>query len=666
TALTALLVCAVLVLASALLFASPFARAGYPNSAHASYVLVIHSEGTLERGAPQAVGTVTCCTWVTNITGFQTPQQMLYDPANGEIWVSNGNYNGENIFGNESVISDTTNTVTATIPVQIGPVGIAYDSSNSEMYVANEGGTNLANLQGSVSVISTATNHVVDTFNNSVGTNPEGVLYDSAKGEIFVANSIDYTGSGPSNISIYSDATNSFLGSSLVGINPIDMAYDSAKGEIFVANSGTICSCPSSNVSVIADTTDNVVATIGVGPGPFGLVYDSGKGEIFVGNSLDNNVSVINDITDEVVATIAVGYGPESLAYDAANGLVFVANNGDNNFTTINDSTNTVLANIFTGDISPSAIVYDSAKGEVVIANAGDGIVNVLKLSSGFSSTLTGVTVSPPSATVLPSGSSSFTADPSCTNSCSGTTFAWSVTDSALGSLNVATGSSVTFTAKGTTGQDTLFVNATLDSVTKMSAPVTVTISSTAPPPLVSVGVSPSPATVGMNGTISFATTLSCSGGSCPAGASYLWSLTDRALGSLNSTTGPTVTFTAGPNVGDLAIFINASLHGVTKESQFAITITPQSSGGGTAAGFLGLPGVEGYLLIGIIIVGVVGGVAAFRFFGRGPPRPGGPPQQYPPQYPPQYPAQLNPPPQLPPSQYPPPQYPPQPPPPSL
>ena len=69
-----------------------------------------------------------------------------------------------------------------------------------------------------------------------------------------------------------------------------DAAYDSAKGEVFVGNSvsGT------NDVSVISDASNTVVATMDVGNEPYALAYDPGKGEVFVAsysNGADGTVS---------------------------------------------------------------------------------------------------------------------------------------------------------------------------------------------------------------------------------------------------------------------------------------------------------------------------------------------------------------------------------------
>ena len=73
-----------------------------------------------------------------------------------------------------------------------------------------------------------------------------------------------------------------------VGTGPYDLGYDSAKGEVFVANAY------SRSVSVISDSNNQVVTTVTVGSGPLGVAYDSGKGEIFVANSVSGTVSVIS------------------------------------------------------------------------------------------------------------------------------------------------------------------------------------------------------------------------------------------------------------------------------------------------------------------------------------------------------------------------------------
>src|SRR5207245_3385889 len=104
-----------------------------------------------------------------------------------------------------------------------------------------------------------------------------------------------------------------------VGSIPEGVAYDSARGEVFVTNlvDGT--------VSVISDSTNAVVATVRVGSSPIGAAYDSARGEVFVTNDGSNTVSVISDSTNTVVASVPVGLPPSGAAYDPVERVVFGA-----------------------------------------------------------------------------------------------------------------------------------------------------------------------------------------------------------------------------------------------------------------------------------------------------------------------------------------------------
>ncbi len=116
---------------------------------------------------------------------------------------------------------------------------------------------------------------VVNTIN--VGAFPWGIAYDSAKGEIFVANSGN--GAVHGTVSVISDSNNTV-------IETINVANGAA----------------SYTDSVISDITTTVVATINVGTFPWGVAYDSAKGEIFVTNASPGTVSVISDSTNTVIA----------------------------------------------------------------------------------------------------------------------------------------------------------------------------------------------------------------------------------------------------------------------------------------------------------------------------------------------------------------------------
>ena len=243
-----------------------------------------------------------------------------------------------------------------------------------------------------------------------VGSDPLYAAYNAATGQVFVTNL------GSSNVSVINDTTDKVVASVPVGSEPWAVTDDAAKGEVFVTN---IESC---KVSVISDTTDTVVATVSIGSycNPYGITYNAATGQLFVANEATgnvdvisdatdtmvatvpdggdgydlwgaaynaatgqvfvaitdrDNVSVISDTTDKVVATVPVGSGPEEVAYDAATGQVFVTNLYSDSVSVISDTTDTVIATVPVGT-EPWGVAYDAAKGEVFVSNCGLGITN--------------------------------------------------------------------------------------------------------------------------------------------------------------------------------------------------------------------------------------------------------------------------------------------------
>ena len=107
-----------------------------------------------------------------------TPDFIAYDAGKGEVFVTDERSN------NVTVISDSTNSVIANIPVGSYPIGLAYDGGKGEVFVTNSG-------SNTVTVISDATNAVI--ANIPVGSYPIGVTYDPRNAYIYVANYLQGT-----------------------------------------------------------------------------------------------------------------------------------------------------------------------------------------------------------------------------------------------------------------------------------------------------------------------------------------------------------------------------------------------------------------------------------------------------------------------------------------
>ena len=115
--------------------------------------------------------------------------------------ISSGDKSGSLSITNLRIVpvkNSPNNPLIASISVGSEPVGVAYDSSNRYVYVANENSS-------SVSVINGTTNTVIASI--SVGSEPDAVAYDSSNGYVYVANQFS------SDVSVINDATNKVIAS---------------------------------------------------------------------------------------------------------------------------------------------------------------------------------------------------------------------------------------------------------------------------------------------------------------------------------------------------------------------------------------------------------------------------------------------------------------------
>jgi YVTN family beta-propeller protein len=174
------------------------------------------------------------------------PSAPVFDPANGDIYVSNGGGN------TTSVISGETNSLLTNVVVGLGPDTPAFDPLNGDVYVPNQNG-------GTVSVISSATNAVVATV--EVERAPLETLFNPMNGDIYVPEFLDGI-SG--DLSIISGATNTLVTHLAIGPSPSSLALDPANGEVYVACEGTD-QTPGSIWAIYSSATPQSATVVAVG-----------------------------------------------------------------------------------------------------------------------------------------------------------------------------------------------------------------------------------------------------------------------------------------------------------------------------------------------------------------------------------------------------------------
>ncbi|MCI4352186.1 MAG: YncE family protein [Thermoplasmata archaeon] len=284
--------------------------------------------------------------------GF-APYGIVYDRSNGDLYVANAGSNSV------TVIDGATNQVVVpSVGVGNSPREIAYDASNGDVYVANAGSND-------VTVIDGATNQVV-VPSIGVGTAPFGIVYDASNGNLYVTNSVS------NNMTVINGATNQVVVRSLgVGSAPYGIEYDQSNGFLYVANAG------SSNVTVIDGATNQVVVpSIGAGSGPNGIAYDPSNGDLYVANAGSNNVTVIDGATNQVVVpSIGVGTGPDEIAYDPSNGYLYVTNVNSQNVVAIDGAPDRVVGPSLGVGNGPIGIAFDPSNGYLYVANFGSSNV---------------------------------------------------------------------------------------------------------------------------------------------------------------------------------------------------------------------------------------------------------------------------------------------------
>jgi hypothetical protein len=383
-----------------------------------------------------------------------------------------------------------------------------------------------------------------------------------------------------------------------VAVTPGTASLDPGGTQPFTATSTCSTTCPSnvtylwaltrSSIGTLSSSSGSQVTfTAGDASGSAGLFVNATLGSTTV-QSLPAKITVTASASSLVSvsvdpATAALGPGltqpfsavpactstcPSGIAYSwsLTNSLVGAISGSTGPSVTFTAGSTSGTAGLF---------VNATLNGVTVQSTAGQITVSV--------STLESVAVTPTSANLGAGGTQTFTATPDCTATCpSGTTYSWALTNGALGALSATAGASVTFTAGTTSGSVGLFLNATLNGVTKPAPETTISVTGTSYSTVLS-GVSISPRVISLSAGASevFSASPACTNDSisapCPSGIVYTWTL-NSTDGSMSGMTGASATFTAGNSGGVIQLTVTATLDGVAMSDATTITITAPST----------------------------------------------------------------------------------------
>lgn len=330
-----------------------------------------------------------------------------------------------NISGNNLSVVNTANlSVVASIPVPVGPTGMAVAPDGSKLYVASQSA-------GTVSVIDTSNNSVVGSI--QVGGTPTRLAVSPNGAQLYVASqgtnqvSIIDTGSKavvgvvaagykPTAVVFSPDGARAFVSNAFSGdVYVIDTASKSVSGK-FAAASGPsdvavsrdgrfvyVANQYSGSVTVHDASSGNLVASVGGLAFPNAIGVTPNGQRLYVTNGNSGAVSVIDTGGNSLIATIPVGPLPTSVAISADGGRAYITNENGFSLSVIDTGSNSVATTVSRVGVYPVAVViaqqsqanpvpppvpsctYSVTPGNVSFGSAGgNGTLNV-SVSNGCS-----------------------------------------------------------------------------------------------------------------------------------------------------------------------------------------------------------------------------------------------------------------------------------------
>jgi DNA-binding beta-propeller fold protein YncE len=545
----------------------------HPNDAGTA---VVQSRSVVPAGTQNSV--------VATISGISAPQQAVYDPSNGYLYIAQSSNNPPN-WSNLTIVNGATNSIVTNFSEPNGEYASlqppAYDSDNHDMYLPDDDGSGVGNITV-LSGTDTLVTQIVPSYNDF----PTTPVYDSANQDLYVAGEgCGFPEVDECNVTVVATASNTVHSQVLVGQGPTTPLLDSANGDLYVPDSDSL----STNLTIINTATNAVSATLTTLQSPTLPVYDPENGHVYVADTGSSNVTVLSGTS--IVATWEIQNWTQSPApppaVDTSNGDLYFGDSGSDTIVVMTPS-GTMVANLSTGDGQPTyeeAATYDPYDGDVYVpGNDINGNGNIYVVNATTNTLISTIIVG---------------ADPSTPT-----------LDPATDNLYVANG-----------GANNVSVIGGGPSSAPPPGTYTVTFTESGLP-------SGAWWTIGLNGTVYNRTTSSIMfDGVADGSHTYsigAWDDEDECVLDEASETG-TVTVSGAP--ASVAVAFSC-----------AGTIPPLP--GGSASGFLGLAGDLGIILIGVVVVVVVVIVlvvlaATGKLGGGGATGPSGPPLMPPPPPPP-------------------------------
>jgi DNA-binding beta-propeller fold protein YncE len=478
----------------------------------------------------------------------------IYDGGSGEVYELNAN---DQILRSAFVGYTDDDTFDG-----VGISGqVAYDSVNQTIFVDwstpdEPDGYGVAEFSASALTL-------VENWTTGL-SGPAGLAYDTSDSSVYVANNDGY------NVTVISLITGEehWVGT---GERPIGVAYDTKNYAVYVTSEYY------NNVTVISGLTSGASIGTGVDSTPWGDVYDPSNGYVYVADYESGNLTVINGSTNRTAAPYSIDIsgsvnGPAWLAYDSINETIVASLPGlvpslpgYTGLALINATNATYFGTLEFGD-ELQGLAYDPAAESLFAVATFPGAVYQVSFGAGPTSP------PPPLGARLGAEPSSISLGQSTdlVSSASGGTLPYTYTYSTL--PQGCTGLNLSTLPCTPTASGTFYVGVNVTDPTGGSAAAVTVLVVTYTPATLQVGLTPNPASITLGRSLDLVAT--ASGGTGSGTYTFAYSTLPTGCTSQNLSTLPcapttTGTFYVGVNVTD-----PAADHG-SASTRFVVLVAP-------------------------------------------------------------------------------------------
>jgi YVTN family beta-propeller protein len=221
-------------------------------------------------------------------------------------------YTSNTRSGSVSAIDLKTGSIVATIKAEDDPSAhlfrVLVDEDTNTVYVS------VASKNGNIWVIDGKTNTLTGKIAD-VGVTPIGLALDKAANKLYVATQ------GGNDVAAVDLKTKTVVSRIPTGGERSTMlAFDAKGNRLFVTNQG------SGDVSILDAKAGSLIKTVKTGAGALGLGYNPKTNLIYVANRGAGTVTVVDGASYEVVADVPAGTLPNTVTIDLRTNATYVTN----------------------------------------------------------------------------------------------------------------------------------------------------------------------------------------------------------------------------------------------------------------------------------------------------------------------------------------------------